>query len=160
MRKAIVTCCGLGYLPIAPGTWGSAGAIVVAGAVYLALGGGAAFDGVIAGLAVIATVVGVALGRWSVAAFESGDPKPFVIDEAAGQWIALIAMPVVGLGSMAGVFALQFVLFRVADIVKPPPARQLERLPHGWGIVFDDLAAGVYANLVGQLILRWGLGLG
>ncbi len=55
---------------------------------------------------------------------------------------------------MAGVLVGQFLLFRVFDVVKPPPARQAEALPAGWGILTDDLIAGVYANLVGQVIWR------
>ena len=157
IRWTIVTCGGLGLGTVAPGTWGSAGAAVVAGIVYL-LSAPATFDLVIAALALLATVGGIACGPWAVERFGAKDPKPFVVDEAAGQWVALIALPAVATGPMVAVLGMQFVLFRVFDILKPPPARQLERLPHGWGIVFDDLAAGVYANLVGQLIFRVGMG--
>jgi phosphatidylglycerophosphatase A len=55
----------------------------------------------------------------------------------------------------AAVLAVQFFLFRLFDVVKPPPARQLERLPAGWGILLDDLAAGIYANIVGQVVFRY-----
>ena len=73
-----------------------------------------------------------------------------VIDEVAGQWIALI-------NSRADLVHLlaAFLLFRLFDILKPWPARRLERLPGGWGIMFDDVAAGVYALLVAQALGNW-----
>jgi phosphatidylglycerophosphatase A len=78
-----------------------------------------------------------------------------VLDEFAGQWIALIALPMMNWQQAFAVCAAQFFLFRLFDILKPPPASWLERLPAGWGIVADDLAAGIYANIIGQLIFRW-----
>ena len=161
VRKAVVTLFGLGYLPVAPGTWGSAGAAVVTLLVYLVFGGGSAFHLSMIVLTIAASVAGVACGPWAVSFYNTKDPKPFVIDEAAGQWLALVWMPIgqAGWVGVLGIVGVQFFLFRIADIVKPPPARQLERLPHGWGIVADDLAAAVYANLVGQIICRFVLGM-
>jgi phosphatidylglycerophosphatase A len=75
-----------------------------------------------------------------------------VIDEVAGQWIALLFVPVAWKTLLAG-----FILFRGFDILKPPPVRQLERLPEGTGIVVDDVAAGLYALLVMQLLLYFRL---
>ncbi len=75
-----------------------------------------------------------------------------VIDEVAGQLITLIAVPVSWKSLVLG-----FILFRGFDIVKPPPVRQLERLPEGVGIVIDDVAAGVYALAVMQIVLRLGV---
>lgn len=84
------------------------------------------------------------------------DPGPVVIDEAAGLFVTLLFQPP-GLGAVL-FYVLAFLLFRVMDIVKPFPARSAERLPGGWGIVTDDLIAGVYANaalrIVGWLALR------
>jgi phosphatidylglycerophosphatase A len=80
------------------------------------------------------------------------DPSHVVIDEVAGQLVALIACPILWQPLVAG-----FILFRVFDIVKPPPVRNLERLPEGTGIVVDDLGAGVYALIVLQLLLHFGL---
>jgi phosphatidylglycerophosphatase A len=78
------------------------------------------------------------------------DPGHVVIDEVAGQWIALIYSQVNLTHLLAG-----FVFFRVLDIVKPWPARQLESLPAGWGIMFDDVAAGVYALLLMLALQHW-----
>ena len=83
---------------------------------------------------------------------ESGghDPGHVVIDEVAGQWIALIHSRL----DLSHLLAA-FLFFRIFDILKPWPARQMERLPAGWGIMFDDLAAGVYALLVVQGLQHW-----
>jgi phosphatidylglycerophosphatase A len=83
---------------------------------------------------------------------ESGRPDPghVVIDEAAGQWIALIYSRVNLSHLLAG-----FLFFRLFDILKPWPARQLESLPEGWGIIFDDVAAGVYALLLMLALRHW-----
>jgi phosphatidylglycerophosphatase A len=80
------------------------------------------------------------------------DPSHVVIDEVAGQLVALLACPVRWQGLLAG-----FILFRVFDILKPPPIRSLEKLPEGTGIVVDDLGAGVYAWIVLRVLLHYGL---
>jgi phosphatidylglycerophosphatase A len=80
------------------------------------------------------------------------DPQFVVIDEVAGQLIALIAVPLAWKTFLTG-----FILFRAFDILKPPPVRQLERLPDGTGIVLDDVAAGIFALAVMQLLLHSGL---
>jgi phosphatidylglycerophosphatase A len=80
------------------------------------------------------------------------DPPFVVIDEVAGQLIALIAVPLTWKTFLAG-----FILFRAFDILKPPPVRQLERLAEGTGIVLDDVAAGIFALLAMHLLLHFGL---
>ena len=76
------------------------------------------------------------------------DPGLVVVDEVVGQWITFVSLPFTPWVALAG-----FVLFRAMDVIKPWPARALERLPGGLGIMADDVAAGIYA----QLILRVGL---
>jgi phosphatidylglycerophosphatase A len=99
-------------------------------------------------------IVSIAVGvpAATIAARESGrkDPGFVVIDEVAGQWIALLGSPA---DWKHGLIAL--VLFRLFDITKPFPARQLEALPEGWGIVFDDVAAGLYAWGVAAILRLW-----
>ena len=73
-----------------------------------------------------------------------------VLDEVAGQWIALAAA-----APRWPLWLAAFVLFRAFDIVKPPPARQLDRIPGGFGIMMDDVAAGVYAMLAVALLHHW-----
>lgn len=98
-------------------------------------------------VAVFSTAIGIPAAQ--IVARESGveDPSHVVIDEVAGQAVSLIAAPVFGWK-----YALAaFILFRVFDIVKPPPVRQLERLPGGWGIMMDDVAAGIFALVLLQI---------
>jgi phosphatidylglycerophosphatase A len=99
-------------------------------------------------------VLSVALGvpAATIAARESGrdDPGFVVIDEVAGQWIALLFCPLDWYHPL-----IALILFRLFDITKPFPARQLENLPEGWGIVFDDVAAGLYALGVASLLRIW-----
>jgi phosphatidylglycerophosphatase A len=104
------------------------------------------------GLALLATLVGIPAATRVSRSSGIKDPQFVVIDEVAGQLIALIAVPLAWKTFLAG-----FILFRAFDIVKPPPVRQLEKLPEGTGIVLDDVAAGVYALLLMQLLLHFGL---
>ncbi len=145
---AIATFFGAGLGKPGPGTWGSVAAVLLWAA--YAWGAHPGASALLAALAV-GIVLSIALGvpAATIAARESGrhDPQFVVIDEVAGQWIALLGcIP----GWRSGLLAL--VLFRLFDITKPFPARQLEQLPEGWGIVFDDVAAGLYALGVGWLL--------
>ncbi len=155
LKTLAMTGLGTGYLPIAPGTWGSA--VVVA--LYLLLGQidcecSYAVDAGMVLVVVVSSIICVALGPFAERHFGKKDPGQVTIDEWAGQAVALIALPAVGVGGALTAAGVAFVAFRVFDIIKPPPARQLERLPAGWGMLCDDLAAGVYANIVSQVLLR------
>ena len=77
------------------------------------------------------------------------DPPIVVIDEVVGMWITLLLLPKSIILSVAG-----FILFRIFDIIKPPPARNLEALKNGWGIMLDDVMAGIYGNLVLQVLVK------
>jgi phosphatidylglycerophosphatase A len=169
IKKLVMTGFGLGYAPFASGTFGSAGAIVIGLAAWaLLIPGGHVrlLDATWVLLTLVASAGCVWGGRWAAEYYASrsrkpGDPGQVVVDEFAGQWMAMIALPLPDfdrLGMVAAVFATQFFLFRLFDVLKPPPAHQLERLPHGWGILMDDLAAGVYANIIGQVVFRVVLG--
>jgi phosphatidylglycerophosphatase A len=132
---AVATWFGCGLVPIAPGTVGTLGAIPV---YWLAVRGGPA---VVAGAALLVTLAGV----WaaSVVSRELGtkDPSLVVVDEVGGMLVTMIPA---GAFSWPAV-AAGFVLFRLLDIAKPWPIRALEKLPGGWGIVLDDIAAGAVA---------------
>ncbi len=155
MKRLIVTFFGSGYLPVAPGTWGSAAAAVCFLVLYAIAPDPVAWNGATAVLILLACIGSVALGRWAVSHFGKSDPGAFVLDEVAGQWLAMLALPLADLQTAAVAVGVQFLVFRVLDIIKPPPARQLERLPDGWGILLDDLASAIYTNLIGQGIFRW-----
>jgi phosphatidylglycerophosphatase A len=133
---ALATGFGSGYSPIAPGTAGSAvGLVFCWGMSYLNLPGQIAAVIVVSVLSIIAA---------DIVARTTGlkDPGLVVADEIAGMMVTMIAIPFTLKTAVIG-----FILFRVMDVVKPPPARQFERFKGGVGIVADDLMAGVYAHL-------------
>jgi phosphatidylglycerophosphatase A len=134
----IATVGWLGYVPVAPGTAGSAVGLVL---FYLLRATGSSV------VEVAAIVVLFALGVWSSTVAERSigavDPAPVVIDEVVGMLITLAFIPVTALGAIVG-----FVVFRILDVVKPWPSARLERLPAGLGIMADDGMAAIYGNLV------------
>jgi phosphatidylglycerophosphatase A len=141
LATILATWFGCGCAPFAPGTFGSLGAL--APAILLARAGWRPLY--FAALAVAALPVAVWSAGRTAKILGKKDPQQVVIDEVIGQWIAL--------GGAASlhrwpVWVAAFALFRVMDIWKPAPVRQLERLPGGYGIVADDVMAGIYAALV------------
>jgi len=104
------------------------------------------------GLTVLVTLIGIPAATQVARSTGVKDPQFVVIDEVAGQLMALIAVPLAWKSFLAA-----FIFFRAFDIIKPPPVRQLEAIPEGAGIVLDDLAAGLYALGATQLLLHFGL---
>ena len=147
----VATFFGIGRLRPGPGTWGSAATVLLWAAASYAMSPNLRTPAAIV-LAAFITLIGIPAATRVARASGSKDPQFVVIDEVAGQLIALIAVPLAWKTFLAG-----FILFRVFDILKPPPVRQLERLPEGLGIVLDDVAAGIYALAIMQLLLRSGL---
>ena len=145
------TFLGIGYVRPGPGTWASAATTLLWAALAHFLPIPARIPTAVA-LAIVVTLIGIPAATQVARASGKKDPTFVVIDEVAGQLIALIAVPLAWKSFLAG-----FILFRVFDILKPPPVRQLERLPEGTGIVLDDVAAGIFALVVMQLLLHWGL---
>src|SRR5207302_6021086 len=145
----LATLFGTGYLRPGPGTWGSGVTAVLWGALAWSVPSKLRTPLVIA-LAVLVIAVGIAAATQVCRASGKKDPQFVVIDEVAGQLIALIAVPFTWQSFLTG-----FILFRAFDIIKPPPVRQLECLPEGTGIVLDDVAAGIYALLVMQILFRF-----
>jgi phosphatidylglycerophosphatase A len=171
LALAIATC-GVGYLPLAPGTWGSLVGVglyaLVRGASMKLMFDAAAgrnfnllhvYYGVLT-VELVAIIVITLAGIWAASRTEklSGrkDPGKVVIDEVAGQFIALMPVPFM-LGTTWWSAILAFVLFRFFDIVKPYPARKLESLEGGLGILADDIVAGVYAAtfVAVAVVLSW-----
>jgi phosphatidylglycerophosphatase A len=141
MRRFAVFVCSFGYIgffPIAPGTVGSAAGLVV----YL-LCQRAGIPHFELPLIIVLFAAGVALTKPCEEDLRCIDPGPVVIDEVMGMLITLLMIPV-GWGGML----LGFLLFRVLDVLKPFPARQLERLHGGLGVMADDAMAGIYGNLL------------
>lgn len=134
-----------------PGTWGSAVTVLLWAALARGMAPALRTPLVLA-LALTITLIGIPAATRVAHSSKIKDPQFVVIDEVAGQLVALIAVPLAWKTFLAG-----FILFRVFDILKPPPVRQLEALPAGLGIVLDDVAAGLYALGVMHLLLHFGL---
>jgi phosphatidylglycerophosphatase A len=134
--RLIGTVFGCGYSAFAPGTVGSAAGVLL---FWPMAHSGWPWQ---AAASVVLFVIGsVAAGRVAQLVNRK-DPGIVVVDEVVGQWVTLTALPFTPFTAGLG-----FLLFRVMDIVKPWPARDLEDVPGGWGIMLDDVAAGIYANL-------------
>lgn len=149
MQKFLIygigTGLGTGYAPIAPGTAGSLLGLVL---IYL-------FP-LNSWYWLALTWLFFFIGVWTSTIIEKEkgeDPPIVVIDEVVGQWVALLFLPVYSVK----VFVLAFLLFRLFDVRKPPPIDQSQNLKAGYGIMIDDVIAGVYANIILQLIFRTGL---
>ena len=140
-----------GHSPVAPGTAGTIAAVVLVWLlsvfcpeIFLSR------NWLITSIAL--TLLGIWLSNVALSREIYGpnnkDPQRIVIDEFAGYFWAMLALPVTPL-----VLAVTFFFFRLFDTTKPPPARQFESFPGGWGIVLDDVAAGIYANIAARLVL-------
>ncbi len=162
-----IATCGVGYFPIAPGTLGAMVGVglylAIWSGLYSALASNAArghlnllfiFTPLMAAMLLLITLVTVA-GTWAATRAEKlmqrKDPSAVVIDEVAGQMIALLTGPF-WLPTIWSVFTA-FILFRLFDIWKPYPIRRLEGLGSGLGIMADDLLAGIYALIVNSLLI-------
>jgi phosphatidylglycerophosphatase A len=138
----IATALGAGYAPFAPGTVGSAvGVVVFLATRHLDPAWQITLIGVV-------TVVGVWASTVAARHFDREDPGHVVIDEVAGQLVTYALLDLTWIGVTLG-----FLLFRVFDIIKPWPAGRLEHLPGGWGIMADDLMAGIYGWLALWLVI-------
>lgn len=147
----VATFFGVGRMRPGPGTWGSAATVLLWW--LMARGIPPVWQSwTAAALALLVAAIGIRAATMVARAASTRDPQFVVIDEVAGQLIALIAVPVSWKCLLAG-----FILFRGFDMVKPPPVRQLERLPEGTGIVADDVGAGLYALAVMHLLLHFGV---
>jgi phosphatidylglycerophosphatase A len=144
MKKAFIKCVATffyaGYLPKAPGTWGSIAALPL----VCLIGNTGVYMGVL--------IVILLVGCWAAGAMAetvgSKDPKQVVVDEVAGMMITMLLIPITGSSVLLG-----FVFFRLFDITKPWLVRKAERFPKGYGIMLDDVVAGIFANVMLRCIL-------
>ncbi len=155
MKRLFTSCFGLGLLPLCPGTFGSLPPAIFflllsflnAPAIFISV--------LMAFWAVAASVICVAFSPAVIVATGKQDPGEIVIDELAGQCIVFVPAVFFSELSPLLVAGFGFVLFRLFDIAKPFPIKKLEKLPAGWGILADDLLAGVYAAGVLLFISRF-----
>ncbi len=150
--KTIATGFGSGFTPIAPGTAGAALGCLLLGAYQYFVGQTAtnSFQISFIVLIIVTTVIG-AISTHQLEPEWGEDPSKVVVDEIIGVWISLLFVPLSWQNILIG-----FVLFRLFDIYKPLGIRKLEAIPKGWGVMLDDVLAGIYANLVLQIYLYLG----
>lgn len=147
----IATFFSIGYMRPGPGTWASATTTLLWAALASTIKPSFRAPTIIA-FAVLLALIGIPAATKISRSSGKKDPQIVVIDEVAGQLIALIAVPLAWKPFLAS-----FLFFRAFDILKPPPVRQLEALPEGAGIMCDDVAAGIYALAIVHLLLHFGL---
>jgi phosphatidylglycerophosphatase A len=146
LSLAIASALGVGYVPFAPGTFGSAvGLLLWAVLPPPTTSHGALIHGA---TIVILLVAGSFTGTVAERHFKRRDPRQVVLDEVMGMLITLFLIPVSWTGAIVG-----FLLFRAADVVKPYPANRLEALHGGFGVMADDAMAAVYANIALRLLV-------
>lgn len=145
--RILSTGCWVGHLPGPAGTWGSAAALIPA---WFIVGAGGPWA--IAAAAAVITVLGIWASGIYASAMGMKDPGSVVVDEFAGQWFTLVLVP-----ADPWLFLIAFALFRVLDILKPWPANWADsHLPGGFGIVVDDVIAGLMGMiLMGVLVQLW-----
>jgi len=143
LALALATVAGAGFAPIAPGTAGAAVGVVI---FYFTRGWPFEWQ---LGLAILVTLVGTWAASVAARHFDREDPSQVVVDEVAGQLVSYL-----GFGAALGTWGIVigFVAFRIFDTWKPWPANKFEELPGGVGIMADDVMAGIYANLLLQVL--------
>ena len=144
LSEWLATCFKIGHLPIAPGTWGSLAAVI---GWWLWL----QYLDPLVFIVLIITIFIIGVFATNIIIDHTGekDPSRVVIDEMAGQWLGLLMLPD-GMLYIAGAF----ILFRFLDILKPWPIRQLEQFPKGWGVMLDDMLAGLLTLCLIQCVSR------
>lgn len=148
LKELLATFFYLGYSPFASGTAGSLGAMGVA-FLFLLLPQGIPYGLVALGFVVLTFFLGVPLGHWAEHRYGKKDPGPFVLDEVTGYFVPLCYFMVER--PEADELVVAFFLFRLFDVIKPPPARQMEEIEGGWGIMLDDVIAGLF-TLMGTVV--------
>jgi len=159
MKRLLTSCFGLGWMPLFPGTWGSLPPVIIF-TLMLHFGLSAVSTAIV--MAVLALAGSVVCVIFSPAVIEiTGkiDPREVVADEIAGQAITFLAVLFSPIDTFSTkqilmVAALGFFFFRLFDAVKPFPVHQAESLPKGWGILADDILAGVYAAIALLVCIR------
>ena len=143
LAEILATVFYLGRIPGAPGTWGSIAAVLV----WLILPEQMLSVFIFSGILIFLAVIGIWVSQLVESASGTTDPSEIIIDEWVGQWIALLALPQTWISAV-----IALVFFRIFDIAKPGPINNLQKLPGGWGIMVDDIVAGIFALGLGHLV--------
>ena len=153
MKRLLTSCFGLGWLPVAPGSWGSLPPTIIFAVMCYSGASAVLISAVLVALALAGSIVCVKFATAVIAETGNDDPGEIVTDEIAGQSVTFLATGFLAVETFStwqilGTAALGFFLFRLLDTIKPWPIRNLEKLPEGWGVLTDDLMAGVYAGII------------
>ncbi len=160
-QKWVVTGGGVGFLRPAPGSWGTTIPALLFFLMFVEGVTDPMRSFLLLAFGLVASILLVMYGKWAAAYFREPDPGSVILDEYAGFALTAAFMPIptwCASHGTEGAFVFTsclYILFRLADTLKLPPANYLERLPWGWGILCDDLAAGVQANLIAQLTIHF-----
>ena len=158
MKRLLVSCFGLGRLPIAPGTWGSLPPTIIFAVMCQLHVPGYWITVVMAALILTGSIICVKFAPAAIEATGKSDPGEVVADELAGQAVTYLVIPffipeILTACELCIITSGGFLLFRFFDIVKPWPIRKLEKFPKGYGILADDLLAGIFAAIVLLIII-------
>ena len=159
LLRIVATSFGLGYMPFASGTWGTIPAVGIFVAI-MTCAPAAAQVWLLAAATLLSSIACVVVGNWAEPHWGRKDPGRVTIDEMAGYFLTVLLFHEVGWHygiemTLIRLVAWTFLITRIMDIIKIPPARQMEKLRGGWGILLDDLMASVYAAAVLHLMLRF-----
>jgi phosphatidylglycerophosphatase A len=160
MKRILTSCFGLGWLPLAPGSWGSLPPTIIFGLLCYVHAPALLISIVMAALALCGSIICIKFVPAVIAETGKNDPGEVVADEIAGQAITYLVTPfflavrMVSVKQVLAITVLGFLLFRAFDSIKPWPIRKLEKLREGWGVLCDDLMASVYAAIVLQICVR------
>ncbi|HWB20503.1 MAG TPA: phosphatidylglycerophosphatase A [Phycisphaerales bacterium] len=160
LSRAALSAFGLGFIPKAPGTFGSLLPIVFAAIALTAHASSSVINFSLIAFGLAFSLACIILTSKAEQSSGKKDPGWIVADEVAGQSLALL-LPWTAINQSANrsltpwlLLIGAFILFRLFDITKPPPIRQSQNLPHGWGVLIDDLLAGALSLAILQLICR------
>lgn len=156
--RLLLTTFGLGLLRPAPGTWGSIPPVLMVGLLWAVGAPGWLVNGLLVLLIIIFSAACIVYGDAGEAHFNSKDPSSVCADETAGQSLTLLALPLTACQTCvvraASTLVIAFLVFRALDILKPWPARGLQKWPSGWGVLIDDLVVGAMGLVLMQVLTR------
>ena len=159
MKRLLASCFGLGWLPLAPGSWGSLPPTIIFTLICYFGTSTISLSIIMAALVLAGSIVCVKFAPAVITMTGKNDPGEIVADEIAGQSVTFLTVGFLAIETFStkqilGIAALGFLLYRAFDAVKPWPIHKLEKLPAGWGILADDLMASVYAAIALQVCIR------
>jgi phosphatidylglycerophosphatase A len=155
IKRLFTSCYGLGFAPVASGTFGSIPPVVIFMALSIFEVNWLITAAIMFILAVDFSFFTVMFSKPVIDEQADHDPSEIVSDEVAGQSLTLLMISPIMITQPCWVSVLAFFFFRLFDVLKPFPCKRLEKLPLGWGILMDDIAAGIYAGAVMIAVIKY-----